>query len=342
MASSRDRMLRAFQYSSPDRLPVVYHPSPAGLHVHGEALLDLFRQYPPDNPVTFTEVPQPPPGTVDDDGRYHELRRDEWGTEWEYLIFGVAGHPHAYPVRNWAEARHFAFPPVPGPGTTEREQRRTEVHALKQDYLVFDGWISLLERLHALRPIDDVLAGLVNRDPALLAFLKRLTVYWHEVLDYLLSTGVDVVVFGDDWGTQTAPIISPGLFREIFRPRYAELMGRVKESGRKVFLHCCGRVGPLLDDFLELGIDGYWPQINCYHLDELAGRCRDYGVALYLHPDRQYLIPRGTPAEIESTIQGYAQRWRTLGGGGIFYVELENDAPFDNARALIESIDRYR
>jgi hypothetical protein len=224
----------------------------------------------------------------------------------------------------------------------DRRQRREEVHALGEEHLIFDGWISLFERLHALRPMDEVLVDLASRDPDLLAFLDRLTEYWHEVIDYLLDTGVDVVMFGDDWGTQSAPIVSPALFRDLFRPRYAEPMGRVHRAGRRVFLHCCGQVGPLLEDFIELGIDGYWPQIGCYDLDELAPRFRDHGVAMYLHPDRQRLVPHGRPEEIEAVIGAYAERYHALGGGGIFYVELENDVPWENARTLIESIARYR
>ena len=40
--ASRQRMLDAFNYTDPDKIPLVYHPSPAGLFVHGEKLLDLF------------------------------------------------------------------------------------------------------------------------------------------------------------------------------------------------------------------------------------------------------------------------------------------------------------
>jgi len=31
-----------------------------------------------------------------------------------------------------------------------------------------------------------------------------------------------------------------------------------------------------------------------------------------------------------------------MGGGGIFYVEIEDDAPFENVLALFEAIDQYR
>ena len=87
--TSRQRMLNAIEFNAPDKIPVVYHPSPAGLYVHGEKLLCLFNDYPPDNLVTFETVPYPPAGAIDDDGTYHEVRDDEWGTGWEFLIFGV-------------------------------------------------------------------------------------------------------------------------------------------------------------------------------------------------------------------------------------------------------------
>ncbi|MCK4990790.1 MAG: hypothetical protein KAS29_09905, partial [Bacteroidales bacterium] len=62
----------------------------------------------------------------------------------------------------------------------------------------------------------------------------------------------------------------------------------------------------------------------------------------YIHPDRQQLIPLGTPAEIEKAIANYAEKYHKIGGGAIFYVEIENDAPFENVKALVESIHKYR
>ncbi|MEW6750875.1 MAG: uroporphyrinogen decarboxylase family protein [Candidatus Latescibacterota bacterium] len=342
MSTPRRRLLATFDYENPDRIPVVYHPSTAGLHVHGQRLLDLFRRYPPDNPISFEGLPVPPPGTTDPDGRYHEFRRDAWGVEWEYRIFGVAGHPRRYPFASWREGRDYQFPPVAEPDSQAAAARAAEVAAQQQTYLVFDGGISLFERLHAVRPLEEVLVAMVSQDPDFLAFFARLVAYWHRVLDYLLAVGADVITFGDDWGTQTGPMVSPGLFRTLVKPRYAELMERVHGAGRRAFLHCCGRVGPLLDDFLDLGIDGYWPQITCYHAEELAQRCCQHRVAVYIHPDRQHLVPLGTPAQIDAYIRTFARRHRRLGGGGIFYVEMENDAPWENVQALIEAIHRYR
>jgi hypothetical protein len=54
------------------------------------------------------------------------------------------------------------------------------------------------------------------------------------------------------------------------------------------------------------------------------------------------LIPLGTPAEIRAEIRRYADLGRQLGGGVVFYVEIENDAPFENAAALMEAIGEGR
>jgi len=120
------------------------------------------------------------------------------------------------------------------------------------------------------------------------------------------------------------------------------MMEPVKKAGKKVFFHSCGKLGPIFDELLDLEIDGYWPQIPLYDEVPFAQKCKEHKVAIYIHPDRQYLIPLGNPREIDDKIHEYADRYHTLGGGGIFYVEMENDAPFENVKALIEAIDKYR
>jgi len=231
---------------------------------------------------------------------------------------------------------------VPEIGSEQFQRDRQRVQDESGQYLVFRGGVSIFERLHSLQPMDQVLADLAAGDAGLLAFLDRLTEHWLRDIRYWLAAGADVICFGDDWGTQSAQMVSTAMFRRIFRPRYDRLMQPVREAGRRIFFHSCGHLGELLDELFDLGIHGLWPQINQYDEERLAEECRRRGVAMYIHPDRQTLMPLGTPAQIESRIAAYAARHRRLGGGGIFYVEIENDAPFANARALLEAIDRYR
>jgi uroporphyrinogen decarboxylase len=336
MSTPRQRMVDAIEFNTPDKIPVVYHPSPAGLYAHGKQLLDLFNDYPPDNPVKFISLPIPPVGTVDHQGNYHKISRDEWGTEWEYLIYGIQGHPRAYPFESWEAAAEFQFPPFSLADRAELEEQRKE-------YLVFAGWISIFEKLHALRPIDQVLIGLLTEEPALSRFLDRLVEYWLAAIHHMIDANVDVIMFGDDWGTQTAPLISPALFQRLFKPRYEILMAPIRKAGKKIFFHSCGFLGSILDDLIDLGINGLWPQITFLELHpSYLEKCREHKVAIYIHPDRQYLVPQGSPKEIETAIKRYAERYHDLGGGGLFYIEIENDAPFENVKALIQAVHRWR
>ncbi len=334
--TSRERMFATINYESPDKLPVVYHPSPAGLNVHGEKLLTLFQENPGDNAIEFTSIPKPPHETIDENGRYHELRTDGWGTEWEFLIYGIQGHPKQYPFDSWKAAADYEFPEL---WCTDAETIKRH----KETYLFYEGGISILEKLQALRPMDEVLMDIYTQDDFFMAFLDRMVDYMLEMVKAKINAGVDMIFFGDDWGTQNAPVIAPKMFREIFLPRYEKLVEPIHAAGKGVFFHTCGQLGPIFADLINLGIRVIWPQAIPFESDPAnLEACVRNKVGVFIHPDRQNLIPLGTPREIETAIKGYAEKFHALGGGGIFYVEIENDAPFENVKALIESVARYR
>ena len=331
--NSRERMIAAIEFRQPDKIPLFYHPSEAGLYVHGQKLLDLFQRIPGDNGTTFSGIPQPPPETVDAKGNYHEFRRDEWGTTWEYLIFGIQGHPKEYPFANWGEAHAYSLPPVAEAKETSEEFRRS--------YCVFGGGGSIFEKAFSLRPFDEVIVDFLEEDSDLLQFTDRLVEYYNRINGGALERGVDIFCFGDDYGTQTAPLFPRELFKRVFVPRYRQMFAPILQAGRKILFHSCGRLDSVMEELFDLGIHVLWPQLSIYGRDEsFLDRCAERRVALLLHPDRQYLIPRGTPEEIRSWVRDMADRYRQ--GGGIFYVEMENDAPWENVKALLESIAEYR
>jgi uroporphyrinogen decarboxylase len=229
--------------------------------------------------------------------------------------------------------------PAPPPCSGQRfEQERKRVSELKDRYLVFGEGPNLFETLHGLRPFETVLMDVTTQEPALMRLLDRLVDYRRKRLEYQLALGTDVIMFADDWGAQDSMLISPRVFREVFKPRLAALMAPVKRAGRKVFYHSCGAVHPLYPDLVEIGINGLWHQIGLYDAEAFAKEAAANRTVLFLHMDRQHLIPHGTPHEIRETVKRYTDIHQQLGGGAIHYVEIENDAPFENVEALVRAV----
>ena len=192
-----------------------------------------------------------------------------------------------------------------------------------------------------IRPMDDVLIELLTEDRTIIRVLDLLVEHGIRRIRHLIAIGVDVIMIGDDWGTQNGPVVSPDLFRKLYKPRYRRLFDEIRKGGAKILLHTCGKLDEIFDEFVDLGINCIWPQINRFEESAFVETCRKNKVALFIHPDRQRLIPLGTPEEIRRTIRHYADIYHDLGGGGIFYIEIENDAPFENVQALVESAHEY-
>ncbi len=341
--SPRARVEAALRFSAPDVIPVEYHPSPAGSHEHGERLHRLWENYPEDFGDART-IPRasPAPQWVDAGGRYCELRRDAWGVQWKYRIFGIAGNPVERPLDDWANLETFRpplLPPASGPDFAS-EQARAAAH--RERYFLKSGWISLFEVMHAVRRFEDVLMDLCIDGPEIHRLADTICAYQAGMIRYLLGRGADAIQFGDDFATQGALMISPKVWKRFFKPRYATLIKPIREAGRKVFFHTCGCGRRILDDLADLQVDAIWPQLNAYNRGELAQFCRQSGIAIALHPDRGDLMTRGTPDQVRRAVHELVETFQAAGGGAWLYVEIDSGFPFDNVRALIETIGELR
>lgn len=101
-------------------------------------------------------------------------------------------------------------------------------------------------------------------DPALSSpFIGAIIGIRMEQLDTLLGAVgpfVDIVLFGDDLGMQSGPLIFPQMYREFLKSRHQTLWARAKKLANvKVMLHSCGGIEPLLEDLIEAGLDAINP-----------------------------------------------------------------------------------
>ena len=108
--------------------------------------------------------------------------------------------------------------------------------------------------------------------------------------------------------------------------------------------HCDGAIAPILPDLIEIGLEVFnpvQPNVPGHEPDELKAQFGD-SLSFWGGIDQQYLLPRGTPEEIEADVKAKIE---ALGPGGGYMVApahiLQGDTPVENVEAFIEAVKRH-
>jgi len=178
-------------------------------------------------------------------------------------------------------------------------------------------------------------------------FLDKLVeIHLANLEKFLASVGeyIDVILFGDDLGMQSGPIMSPQMYREFFKPRHQVLWNRAKQlADVKVMLHCCGGVRELLGDLIEAGLDAINPvQISCAGM-EAAQLKADFGRDITLWGggcDTRDILPNATDQEVSEHV---AEQIKILNpGGGFVFQQVHNimaNVPPENIVAMFDAVN---
>ena len=151
---------------------------------------------------------------------------------------------------------------------------------------------------------------------------------------------IDIIGSGGDIGTQRGMMLSPDLWRKHIKPYSKQLIRTFKDMGLTTFYHSCGSIVPVIDDFIEMGLDildPIQPLAAGMSAEELKPR---FGDRLTFHGgiDEQELLPRSTPAEVCSEVRRLIQ---ILGKGGGYIAcsahAIQPDTPVENIVALYEA-----
>jgi uroporphyrinogen decarboxylase len=178
-------------------------------------------------------------------------------------------------------------------------------------------------------------------------FLKRLTEHHLKHLEqYLRAVGpfIDIVLFGDDLGSQRGPQISPAMYREFFKPHQVRMWRRAKELAPvKVMLHCCGGVRELLADLIDAGLDTINPvQISCKGMAPTELKA-EFGTRLTFWGggcDTQGMLRTARAEEVRTHVRELMATWAP--GGSYVFQQVHNvlaDVPPENVVAMLDAVN---
>ena len=214
------------------------------------------------------------------------------------------------------EIAAYDFPDPYAPARFEAAKR--DIETFGSDYFIIgDVEISIFELAWHLTGMEHYLIGMAGDDAWIDALTDRVEAWSTGLASQLVRLGVDAIWFGEDLGTQTSVLISPDSWRRMFRPRYERMIEvlRVINPELIVIMHSDGAVAPLLEDFIEMGIDVYnpvQPNVPGSDPEELKSK---YGgrIAFFGGIDQQELLPSGDKTAIRSEM---IRRASILGEGG--------------------------
>ena len=121
-----------------------------------------------------------------------------------------------------------------------------------------DGNVDFINRSSFHRGYENVMLDIATQNPVLFAIWQHLSDFFYEYDRRILMAGggrIDIMHFGDDYGTQKDTVISPGMFRQLFQPRWRRHFEQARSFGCKIMFHSCGSTRRLMPDLIETGVD---------------------------------------------------------------------------------------
>jgi uroporphyrinogen decarboxylase len=264
------------------------------------------------------------------------------------LYYDLVKCPLAGPI-SIQDIVNFPWPDPSDPGYTRGLREQALYYREKTDYAtVLRLPVPFVHTTQFLRGFEDWFTDLAV-DRKLAAALFDAAVEHNSALaeEILKAAGdlVDVVAFSDDLGFQNGPIVSPELYRELFKPRHQKYFDTVKKhTSAFIHFHCCGSIYKLLDDLIELGVDALNPvQVAARDMDSRVlgaefGRRLSFWGAI----DSQFVLPKGTTEDVEAEVR---RRIRDLApGGGYILAAVHNiqpGVPVENIIAMYQAGKEY-
>lgn len=277
---------------------------------------------------------------------------DEWGITRRKTQDSWYFDPVIFPLKeaNISDLQEYPWPDPDDPERFKGLKEEAEKLYQNDEYaIVVDPTGSIpFANAQMLRGFDTFLVDLMLNQKFAEALMEILLEFQIKLLRSLFNkvgNYIDVIKIADDLGTQSGLMISPMLYRKLIKPRHRQLISFIKKNTKaKVLFHTDGGVYPLIEDFIEIGVDILNPiQVSASAMDpkrlkkEFGGQLCFWGGI-----DTQDILPRGTIKDVEDEVK---KRIDELAPGGGYILapihNLQPDVPPENIYTMYKVAQEY-
>ncbi len=205
------------------------------------------------------------------------------------------------------------------------------------------------ERAHAMQGMETFLLNMAMDPDFARALMERIADYCKQLMGRFLDElgdNVDIIKIGDDLGTQKSLMISPKMYREILKPIHADFISFIKtRTNAKVLFHSDGDVAPLIEDFIEIGVDILNPiQTSAGSMSDLPAIKKRFGgnIVFCGGIDSHRILPFGSVDDVRKEVKRVIQILGPGGGCMIGAVHtVMDDVPPENVLAMVDAVKEF-
>ena len=266
---------------------------------------------------------------------------DEWGAT-RMLTGDCIPAVMQSPIKNLADHADYRFPDPDAPHRFQSLERALERFADKRAIILNlrDGFSDMRDLLSYEEALLQSLA-----EPGLFAELLDRVVDYNLELARIAKDryGVNIVATTDDVASARGLLMSPDQYFEVIAPAFRKVMQGYKDLGYSIIKHCDGEITPLIDFWIECGIDCLDP-IDPDAGYKMAGMKAKYGdrICLKGNIDCKGTLCDGTPEEVEEEVR---QCIADGGEGGGLILSSSNTihrgVKPENYRAMLAALRKY-
>lgn len=277
---------------------------------------------------------------------------DAWGVKWKKppssLYYDMVDHP----IKNadLQEIKNYKEPNFNNPGMYRQAKKEGE-KLRKENYFPIGTDLvcfGIFEQAWALRGFENFLLDLALYPDFAKELLEKILNIQIKLFNrWLDAIGkyVDVVAVSDDMGTQENLIISATMYREFIKPYQKRLFEFIKgKTNAYLLLHSCGSVYPVIQDFIEIGVDILNPvQPMAKGMDTRRIK-EEFGnkLAFWTGVDTQYVLAHGSVDDVRQEVQ---KRIDDLARGGGYIFSPSHNIQYgvrpENIIAIFDEAIRY-
>lgn len=269
---------------------------------------------------------------------------NEWG-----MVFkdtGLYSEFAEFPLGDAATAediKAYPFPDPSAPGRYDEAKKTVEKYGSKYA-VVGDIETTFWETAWYLVGLEKLMVDMMMEAPYVEPLFDRVMEVNLEIGRNLVRLGADIIWAGDDFGSQQGMLLDPDSWRKYFKPRIKYMFEEWKKINPEVKIawHSCGSIIPIIDDFIEIGLDILNPmQPLAYDMDA-ENLVRTFGrqLSYFGGIDIQELLPQGPPERIKSEVHRIAEIYGKRGG----YIlapahNIQDDTPVEHILAMFEAMN---